>query len=173
MTEQQLTVESVEQLTELAAREGTALTLAALFMLIVLVAVIFVLIESRNDRKDDRAERKADREERQSLNATRIKREDDNNSFLQTAIEKMTAAVTSSNELGNRLEETLRRTHDVHDDLDGKVIKIANDIASLRQEIAQRDASRGQETERILKALERMESALAKIPEERRDTHGS
>ena len=171
MTTENLNLEAVQQMADITQTYTTAIAVVGVFMVIVLSAFAASMWEARADRKMERDERDADRKARAKLDEVRIKREDENTVYWREAIAKMTEAVTASNALGYRLESTLQKTHDVHDDLSEQVTKIMEDIASLRLEICQRDTSIDANSEKMILMLERIETALGKVLAERSGSH--
>ena len=171
MTTENLNLEAVQQMADITQTYTTAIAVVGVFMVIVLSAFAASMWEARADRKMERDERDADRKARAKLDEVRIKREDENTVYWREAIAKMTEAVTASNALGYRLESTLQKTHDVHDDLSEQVTKIMEDIASLRLEICQRDTSIDANSEKMILMLERIETALGKVLAERSGNH--
>lgn len=167
MTTENLSLEAVQQMADITQTYTTAIAVAGVFMVIILVAFAASMWEARADRKMEREERDADRKARARLDEVRIKREDENTSYWREAIAKMTEAVSASNALGSRIESTLQKTHDVHDDLSEQVTKIMEDIANLRLEISRRDTSIGADNEKMILMLERIETALGKVLTER------
>ena len=165
MTE--VNVEAVREMADITQTYTTAIAIVGVFMVIVLVAFAISTLENRADRRLEREEREADRQARARLDQKRIEREDDNTVYWREAIAKMTDAVSASNALGYRIEATLEKTHDVHDDLGEQVAKIMGEIASLRLEISQRDKTINTDSGKMILMLERMESALGKILTER------
>ena len=165
MATDNLNLEAVQQMADITQTYTTAIAVVGVFMVIILAAFAVSMWEARADRKMERDERDADRRARDKLDEKRIEREDDNTVYWREAIAKMTAAVSASNALGERIEQTLQRSRDVHDDLSVQVTKIMEEIAALRLEIAQRDAAMNAEDKRMILMLERMEKALASILE--------
>ena len=171
MTTDNLNVEAVQQMADITQTYTTAIAVVGVFMVIILVAFAASMWEARADRKLEREERDADRKSRARLDDVRIKREDENTLYWREAIAKMTDAVSASNALGSRIEATLEKTHDVHDDLSEQVTKIMEDIASLRLEICQRDTSIDANSEKMILMLKRIETALGKVLAERSGNH--
>jgi len=171
MTTDNLNVEAVQQMADITQTYTTAIAVVGVFMVIILVAFAASMWEARADRKLEREERDADRKSRAKLDDVRIKREDENTLYWREAIAKMTDAVSASNALGSRIEATLEKTHDVHDDLSEQVTKIMEDIASLRLEICQRDTSIDANSEKMILMLKRIETALGKVLAERSGNH--
>lgn len=167
MTTENLNLEAVQQMADITQTYTTAIAVVGVFMVIILAAFAASMWEARADRKLERDERDADRKAREKLDEKRVEREDDNTVYWREAIAKMTEAVTASNALGERIESTLEKTHDVHDDLSEQVAKIMGEIASLRLEISQRDKTINTDSGKMILMLERMESALGKILTER------
>ena len=167
MTTENLSVEAVQQMADITQTYTTAIAVVGVFMVIILSAFAVSMWEARADRKMEREERDADRKARDKLDEKRIQREDDNTVYWREAIAKMTEAVSASNALGYRIESTLQKTHDVHDDLSEQVTKIMEDIANLRLEICQRDTSIDANSEKMILMLERIEIALGKVLAER------
>ena len=167
MTTENLSLEAVQQMADITQTYTTAIAVVGVFMVIILAAFAASMWEARADRKMEREERDADRKARDKLDEKRIEREDDNTVYWREAIAKMTEAVSASNALGYRIESTLEKTHDVHDDLSEQVTKIIEDIASLRLEICQRDTSIDANSEKMILMLERIETALGKVLAER------
>lgn len=167
MTTENLNLEAVQQMADITQTYTTAIAVVGVFMVIILAAFAASMWEARADRKLERDERDADRKARAKLDEKRVQREDDNTVYWREAIAKMTEAVTASNALGERIESTLEKTHDVHDDLSEQVAKIMGEIASLRLEISQRDKTINTDSGKMILMLERMESALGKILTER------
>lgn len=167
MTTENLNLEAVQQMADITQTYTTAIAVVGVFMVIILAAFAASMWEARADRKLERDERDADRKARAKLDEKRVEREDDNTVYWREAIAKMTEAVTASNALGERIESTLEKTHDVHDDLSEQVAKIMGEIASLRLEISQRDKTINTDSGKMILMLERMESALGKILTER------
>ncbi len=167
MTTENLSLEAVQQMADITQTYTTAIAVVGVFMVIILAAFAASMWEARADRKMEREERDADRKSRARLDDVRIKREDENTLYWRDAISKMTEAVTASNALGYRIEATLEKTHDVHDDLSEQVTKIMEDIASLRLEICQHDTSIDANSEKMILMLERIEIALGKVLAER------
>ena len=160
-------LEAVQQMAGITQTYTTAIAVVGVFMVIILAAFAASMWEARADRKLEREEREMDRKSRARLDEKRIQREDDNTVYWREAIAKMTDAVSASNALGYRIEATLEKTHDVHDDLGEQVAKIMGEIASLRLEISQRDKTINTDSGKMILMLERMESALGKILTER------
>ena len=171
MTTENLNLEAVQQMADITQTYTTAIAVVGVFMVIILAAFAASMLEARADRKLEREERGADRKARAKLDEIRVKREDENTIYWRDAIAKMTDAVSASNALGYRLESTLEKTHDVHDGLSEQVTKIMQEIANLRLEISQRDTSISTNSEKMIRMLEHMESALGKILTERSETH--
>ena len=171
MTTENLSLEAVQQMADITQTYTTAIAVVGVFMVIILAAFGASMWEARADRKMEREERDADRKARDKLDEKRIQREDDNTVYWREAIAKMTDAVSASNALGSRIEATLEKTHDVHDDLSEQVTKIMEDIASLRLEICQHDTSIDANSEKMILMLERIETALGKVLKERSQTH--
>ena len=171
MTTESVNLEAVQQMADITQTYTTAIAVVGVFMVIVLSAFAASMWEARADRKMEREERDADRKARDKLDEKRIQREDDNTVYWREAIAKMTEAVSASNALGYRIESTLQKTHDVHDDLSEQVTKIMEDIASLRLEICQHDTSVNTDSEKMILMLERIETALGKVLKERSETH--
>jgi len=171
MTTENLSLEAVQQMADITQTYTTAIAVVGVFMVIILAAFAASMWEARADRKLEREERDADRKSRARLDEKRIQREDDNTVYWRDAIAKMTDAVSASNALGYRIEATLEKTHDVHDDLSEQVTKIMEDIANLRLEICQRDTSIDANSEKMILMLERIESALGKVLAERSGSH--
>lgn len=167
MTAENVNLESVRQMADITQTYTTAIAVVGVFMVIILAAFAVSILEAKADRKMEREERDADRKARSKLDEVRIKREDENTVYWREAIAKMTDAVSASNALGYRLEATLEKTHDVHDDLSMQVIKIIDDIANLRLEISQRDQVVNADSEKMVLMLERIEAALGKVLTER------
>lgn len=167
MTTENLNLEAVQQMADITQTYTTAIAVVGVFMVIILAAFAASMWEEKADRKLEREERDAERKSRERLNEVRIKREDENTLYWREAIAKMTDAVSASNALGYRIESTLQKTHDVHDDLNVQVMKIMEEISNLRLEISQRDTSISTDSEKMILMLERMESALGKILTER------
>lgn len=167
MTTENLNLEAVQQMADITQTYTTAIAVVGVFMVIILAAFAASMWEARADRKLERDERDADRKARAKLDEKRVEREDDNTVYWREAIAKMTEAVTASNALGERIESTLEKTHDVHDDLNAQVANIMGEIASLRLEISQRDKTINTDSGKMILMLERMESALGKILIER------
>ena len=167
MTTENLNLEAVQQMADITQTYTTAIAVVGVFMVIILAAFAASMWEARADRKMEREERDADRKARDKLDEKRIQRKDDNTVYWREAIAKMTEAVSASNALGYRIESTLQKTHDVHDDLSEQVTKIMQEIANLRLEISRRDTSIGADNEKMILMLERMESALGKVLAER------
>ena len=167
MTTENLNLEAVQQMADITQTYTTAIAVVGVFMVIILATFGASMWEARADRKLEREERDADRKAREKLDEKRVEREDDNTVYWREAISKMTEAVTASNALGERIEATLEKTHDVHDDLSAQVAKIMGEIASLRLEISQRDKTINTDSGKMILMLERMESALGKILTER------
>ena len=167
MTTESVNLEAVQQMADITQTYTTAIAVVGVFMVIILAAFGASMWEARADRKLEREERDADRKARDKLDEKRIQREDDNTVYWREAIAKMTEAVSASNALGYRIESTLQKTHDVHDDLSEQVTKIMEDIASLRLEICQRDTSIDANSEKMILMLERIETALGKVLAER------
>ena len=165
MTE--VNVEAVREMADITQTYTTAIAIVGVFMVIILTAFAISMWENRADRRLEREEREADRQARARLDQKRIEREDDNTVYWRDAISNMTAAVSASNALGERIEQTLQRSRDEHDDLSVQVTKIMQEIASLRLEISQRDTSVSANNEKMILMLTRMESALGKILTER------
>ena len=165
MTTENLNMEAVQQMADITQTYTTAIAIVGVFMVIILTAFAISALENRADRRLEREEREADRQAREKLDEKRVEREDDNTVYWREAIAKMTAAVSASNALGERIEQTLQRSRDVHDDLSVQVTKIMGEIAALRLEIAQRDAAVDAEDKRMILMLERMEKALGSILE--------
>ena len=171
MTAENLNLEAVQQMADITQTYTTAIAVVGVFMVIILAAFAASMWEARADRKLEREERDADRKARDKLDEKRIQREDDNTIYWREAIAKMTEAVSASNALGYRIESTLQKTHDVHDDLEEQVTKIMEDIANLRLEICQRDTSIDANGEKMILMLERIETALGKVLAERSEIH--
>ena len=171
MTTDNLSLEAVQQMADITQTYTTAIAVVGVFMVIILSAFAVSMWEARADRKLEREERDADRKARARLDEVRIKREDENTVYWREAIAKMTEAVSASNALGSRIESTLQKTHDVHDDLREQVTKIMEDIANLRLEICQRDTSIDANSEKMILMLERIETALGKVLAERSGSH--
>ena len=171
MTTESVNLEAVQQMADITQTYTTAIAVVGVFMVIVLSAFAASMWEARADRRMEREERDADRKARDKLDEKRIQREDDNTVYWREAIAKMTEAVSASNALGYRIESTLQKTHDVHDDLSEQVTKIMEDIASLRLEICQHDTSVNTDSEKMILMLERIETALGKVLKERSETH--
>ena len=167
MTTESVNLEAVQQMADITQTYTTAIAVVGVFMVIILSAFAASMWEARADRKMEREERDADRKAREKLDEKRIQREDDNTVYWREAIAKMTEAVSASNALGSRIESTLEKTHDVHDDLSERVTKIMEDIANLRLEICQRDTSIDANSEKMILMLERIEIALGKVLAER------
>ena len=167
MTAENLNLEAVQQMADITQTYTTAIAVVGVFMVIILAAFAASMWEARADRKLEREERDADRKARARLDEVRIKREDENTIYWREAIAKMTDAVSASNALGYRIESTLQKTHDVHDDLGEQVTKIMQEIANLRLEISQRDTSISTNSEKMILMLERIETALGKVLTER------
>ena len=165
MTTENLNLEAVQQMADITQTYTTAIAVVGVFMVIILAAFAASMWEARADRKLEREEREMDRKAREKLDEKRVEREDDNTVYWREAIAKMTEAVTASNALGYRIEATLEKTHDVHDDLSEQVTKIMGEIASLRLEISQRDKTINTDSGKMILMLERMEKALASILE--------
>lgn len=171
MTTENLNLEAVQQMADITQTYTTAIAVVGVFMVIILAAFAAAMLEARADRKLEREERDADRKARARLDEVRIKREDENTVYWREAIAKMTDAVSASNALGYRIESTLEKTHDVHDDLSEQVTKIMQEIANLRLEISQRDTSVNTDSEKMILMLERIETALGKVLTERSENH--
>ena len=171
MTAENINLESVRQMADITQTYTTAIAVVGVFMVIILTAFAVSMLEAKADRKLEREERDADRKARARLDEIRINREDENTVYWREAITKMTDAVSASNALGYRLEATLEKTHDVHDDLSEQVTKIMGEIANLRLEISRRETTIDANSEKMILMLERMESALGKILTERSETH--
>lgn len=167
MTAENVNLEQVRQMADITQTYTTAIAVVGVFMVIILAAFALSMWEAKADRKLEREERDADRKARAKLDEIRINREDENTVYWREAIAKMTDAVSASNALGYRLEATLQKTHDVHDDLSMQVSKIIDDIANLRLEISQRDNAVNADSEKMILMLERIESALGKVLRER------
>lgn len=167
MSTENLNLEAVQQMADITQTYTTAIAVVGVFMVIILAAFAASMWEARADRKMEREERDADRKARSKLDEVRIKREDENTVYWREAIEKMTDAVSASNALGYRIESTLQKTHDVHDDLSEQVTKIMQDIANLRLEISRHDTSISTNGEKMILMLERIETALGKVLKER------
>lgn len=167
MPTESVNLEAVQQMADITQTYTTAIAVVGVFMVIILAAFALSMWEAKADRKLEREERDADRKARERLDEIRIKREDENTVYWREAIAKMTDAVSASNALGYRLESTLEKTHDVHDDLSEQVTRIMQEIANLRLEISQRDTSVSANNEKMILMLTRMESALGKILTER------
>lgn len=170
MTTENLNLEAVQQMADITQTYTTAIAVVGVFMVIILAAFGASMWEARADRKMEREERDADRKSRAKLDDVRIKREDENTIYWREAIAKMTEAVSASNALGSRIESTLQKTHDVHDDLSEQVTKIMEDIANLRLG-CQRDTSIDANGEKMILMLERIETALGKVLTERSGSH--
>lgn len=170
MTTETLNVETVRQMADITQTYTTAIAVVGVFMVIILTAFAVSMWEARADRELERKERDADRKARARLDEVRIKREDENTVYWREAIAKMTDAVSASNALGNRIESTLEKTHDVHDDLSDQVTKIMEDIANLRLEISKHDTSVNTDSEKMILMLKRIESALGKVLTERSES---
>ena len=171
MAAENINLESVRQMADITQTYTTAIAVVGVFMVIILTAFAVSMLEAKADRKLEREERDADRKARARLDEIRINREDENTVYWREAITKMTDAVSASNALGYRLEATLEKTHDVHDDLSEQVTKIMGEIANLRLEISRRETTIDANSEKMILMLERMESALGKILTERSETH--
>lgn len=171
MTTENLSLEAVQQMADITQTYTTAIAVVGVFMVIILSAFAASMWEARADRKMERDERDADRKARDKLDEVRIKREDENTVYWREAIEKMTDAVSASNALGSRIESTLQKTHDVHDDLSEQVAKIMQEIANLRLEISRHDTSVSTNGEKMILMLERIETALGKVLKERSGSH--
>jgi len=167
MTTDNLSLEAVQQMADITQTYTTAIAVVGVFMVIILAAFGASMWEARADRKMEREERDADRKARDKLDEVRIKREDENTLYWRDAIAKMTDAVSASNALGYRIEATLEKTHDVHDDLSEQVTKIMEDIANLRLEICKHDTSVNTDSEKMILMLERIGTALGKVLAER------
>lgn len=171
MATENLSLEAVQQMADITQTYTTAIAVVGVFMVIILAAFGASMWEARADRKMEREERDADRKARDKLDEKRIQREDDNTVYWREAIAKMTEAVSASNALEYRIESTLQKTHDVHDDLSEQVTKIMQEIANLRLEISRRDTSIGADSEKMILMLERIETALGKVLAERSESH--
>ena len=171
MTTESVNLEAVQQMADITQTYTTAIAVVGVFMVIILAAFWASMWEARADRKLEREERAADRKSRAKLDEVRIKREDENTVYWRDAIAKMTDAVSASNALGYRIEATLQKTHDVHDDLSVQVMKIMEEIANLRLEISRHDTSISTNGEKMIRMLERIETALGKVLKERSESH--
>lgn len=171
MTTESVNLEAVQQIADITQTYTTAIAVVGVFMVIILTTFAASMWEARADRKLEREERDADRKARSKLDEVRIKREDENTVYWRESIAKMTEAVSASNALGSRIESTLQKTHDVHDDLSEQVTKTIQEIANLRLEISRRDTSVDANSEKMILMLERIETALGKVLTERSEIH--
>ena len=159
----------LEQIAKLSNDYGVPITIAIIVMFLGVAYALFSLKESRVEREADRALRQKDHEERVKMNAIRMQREDANTAFLQTAIEKITEAMTRSSLTSERVEQVLVGTAQMHVILDEKVDNIEvkldsmiTDVAKMKSNV-QKLKEENEEFMKLLSTLENVERGLLRM----------
>lgn len=160
---------SIEDTARVIGDHGVAIGFVIIFLFVGMLYAISNLKESKVEREADRALRQKDHEERVKMNAIRMQREDANTAFLQTAIEKITEAMTRSSLTSERVEQVLSGTAQMHVILDEKVDNIEvkldgmiTDVAKMKSNV-QKLKEENEEFMKLLSTLENVERGLLRM----------
>lgn len=146
-----MNIDHVEKVSDIAARNGTAIVVSSVFLVIVGIAVIYVLTESKKDREAERKRQELDDEHRFEMFTSQTKQ-----------MREMTETLVESNHATKSMLGVLDRTRTIHDELDVKVEKIVDGIAEVKEEVV---VALGEEGHLPLK-LDRVEHTLQNVLEE-------
>ena len=160
---------SIQDTARIVGDYGVAIGFVIVFIFIGMIYAMANLKESKAEREADRALRQKDHEERAKMNAIRMQREDANTVFLQSAIEKITEAMTRSSLTSERVEQVLAGTAQMHVILDDKVDNIevkldgmVTDVAKMKSNV-QKLKEENEEFMKLLKTLESVERGLLRM----------
>lgn len=148
---------------------GVAIGFVIVCLFVGMLYAIANLKESKAEREADRVLRQKDHDERVKMNEIRMQREDANTVFLQSAIEKITEAMTRSSLTSERVEQVLAGTAQMHVVLDDKVDNIEvkldgmiMDVAKMKSNV-QKLKQENEEFMKLFTTLENVERGLLRM----------